>query len=62
MWRVLPVSRTLFLRPPASHATESISCCLPLPCRVHGRGLNQRALHHHEKQQQVLPFNVTKLR
>lgn len=25
-------------------------------CRVHGRGLNQRALHQHEKEQQLLPF------
>lgn len=31
---------------------------LPLPpaCRVHGRGLNQRALHQHEKEQPLLPF------
>jgi len=25
---------------------------------VHGRGLNDRALQHHEKQQKLLPFEV----
>ena len=27
--------------------------------RVHGRGLNQRALHHRERGRQALPFAVT---
>lgn len=27
--------------------------------RVHGRGLNQRALHYHEKGRSALPFAVT---
>lgn len=25
-------------------------------CRVHKRGLNNRPLHHHEKEPQLLPF------
>jgi pyruvate/2-oxoglutarate dehydrogenase complex dihydrolipoamide acyltransferase (E2) component len=30
--------------------------------RVHGRGLNERALCHHEKAQQLLPFDLRALR